>query len=149
LWAAFVFSIAMIGVGITNSFWVALILLLIAMAASGVNQPVRQALIHRLIPSDQRATIISFDSMIASGGGIIGQSSLGYLAQIRSFGSGYLFGGLFTGLVLPVWYLLRRQDDPSDYFAGERAGEDAACAAQGLPSVSGVDANPISSLATD
>jgi len=46
-----------------------------------------------------------------------------------------------------VWLLLRRRDDPADAFAGQRAGQDAICAAQGLPAVSAVDANPISSLA--
>jgi MFS family permease len=146
LWAAGVFSAAMIGVGVTRSFWVAVPLFLTAMAAVGVSQPVRQAIIHRLIPSDQRATIVSFDSMVASGGSVLGQSGLGYLAQMRSFGSGYVYGGLFTVLTLPVWLLLRRQNDPSDTFTGQRAGKDSPCAAQGLPAVSSVDANPISSL---
>jgi MFS family permease len=149
LWAAVVFSLAMIGVGLTTSFWVAVALILLAMVAAGVNQPVRQALIHRLIPSEQRASIVSFDSMVASGGSMVGQSGLGYIAQVRSFGSGYFFGGLFTGLVLPVWFLLRSRNDETDFFVGQRAGEDAVCAAQGLPSISAVDANPISSLISD
>lgn len=146
LYAAGVFSLAMIGVGLTSSFWVAVILMLVAMVAAGVNQPVRQAFMHRLTPSEQRATIVSFDSMVASMGGIIGQSGLGYLAQMRSFGSGYFFGGVFSSLVFPLWALLRKRNNEMDYFAGQRAGEDAVCAAQGLPAVSTVDAAPISSL---
>jgi MFS family permease len=149
LWTTAVFSIAMIGVGVTNSFWLAVALFLVAMAAIGVSQPIKQAIIHGLIPSEQRATIVSFDSMVASGGGVLGQSSLGYLAQMRSFGSGYISGGVFTGLIIPVWLLLRRQNDPSDYFAGQRAGQDSPCAAQGLPSVSSVDAKPMSNLAVN
>jgi MFS family permease len=149
LWAAAIFSIAMIGVGLTSSFWVAIFLLLLAMVASGVTTPVRQALIHRLIPSEQRATIVSFDSMVASGGSMVGQSSLGYIAQARSFGSGYFYGGLFTGLISLVWLLFRARNDASDFFAGQQAGEDAICAAQGLPSISAVDANPINSLISE
>jgi MFS family permease len=149
LWAAGVFSLAMVGVGLTSSFWVAVVLILVAMVANGVNQPVRQAFMHRLIPSEQRATIISFDSMVASGGGILGQSGLGYLAQVRSYGSGYFFGGAITGLVFPVWFLLRNRKNEMDYFAGQRAGEDAACAAQGLPAVSAVDATPVSSFSAE
>ncbi len=149
LWAAGVFSIAMVGVGLTNSFWLAVALLLVAMVASGVNTPVRQALIHRLIPSEQRASIVSFDSMVASGGSMIGQSGLGYIAQARSFGAGYFFGGMFTSLVIPVWFLLRHRKDESDFFAGQQAGEDAVCAAQGLPSISSVEVNPISSLVSE
>ena len=143
VWAAAVFSIAMIGVGLTTSFWVAVTLFLIAMISIGVSQPIKQAIIHALIPTEQRATIVSFDSMVSSGGSVIGQSGLGYLAQMRSFGSGYISGGIYTGLVLPVWLLLRRRNDPSDHFAGQRAGKDSPCAGQGLPTVSTVYTTPI------
>lgn len=139
LWASGVWTAAMILLGVVHSFWVALVLLLIAMVAFGVNQPVRQAFIHRSIPSEQRATIVSFDSMLTSLGGIGGQSGLGYLAQVRSIGSGYVTGGLVTGLALPVLFALRRRRAPADSFAGQAAGQDGASAVQGLPPVAAVD----------
>ena len=43
-------------------------------------------------------------------------------------------------LVLPVLYLLRRMDTPADTIVG-KAGKQGACAAQGIPSVSAIDAN--------
>ncbi|KAA3644634.1 MAG: MFS transporter [Chloroflexi bacterium] len=139
LWATFIISVAMVLVGVTGNFWVAVVVFLIAMAASGVYTPVRQAYIHQLIPSEERATMISFDSMVASAGSIFGQSGLGYLAQqVQSIGTGYITGGLYTLVALPILYALRRMDDPADAMIGP-AGADSGCAAQGIPQVSGVD----------
>ncbi len=141
LWAAGIHAAAILGVGITGSFEVAVVLYLIAMATTGVWTPVRQAYIHQIVPTEQRATVISFDSLVNSGGSVVGQSGLGYLAQIRNIGSGYIVGGLVTFLALPVIGLLRRRDDPADRIVGQ-AGKQAACAAQGLPTVGGVDTVP-------
>lgn len=140
VWSAAIQSIAAIGVGLSNSFWVALVMLLIMMGAAGVAQPVSQAFIHQMIPSGQRATIISFSSMFGSVGSVIGQAGLGRLAQARSLASGYMVGGLFTLLALPVLYALRRESVPADAIVGA-AGTQSACAAQGLPEVSAVDAS--------
>ncbi len=141
LWAAGIHAVAILGVGLTGSFGVAVALYLIAMATTGVWTPVRQAYIHQIVPTEQRATVISFDSLVNSGGSVVGQSGLGYLAQVRNLGSGYIVGGLVTFLALPVMGLLRRRDDPADRIVGQ-AGEQAACAAQGLPTVGGVDTVP-------
>ena len=139
LWAAGTFSAASVGVGLTGSFWVAVGLFVLSMLASGISTPVRQAYIHEVIPSDQRATIISLDSMVVSGGSILGQSGLGYLSQVGSIASGYVWGGLSTVTALPFIWMLRRMGEPADNIAG-KAGKESACAAQGLPEVSGVNA---------
>ncbi len=141
LWAAGIHAVAIIGVGLTGSFWIAVSLYLVAMATTGVWTPVRQAYIHQIVPTEQRATVISFDSLVNSGGSVFGQSGLGYLAQVRNLASGYLTGGLISALALLAIGLLRRLDDPADYITGQ-AGVQAACAAQGLPSVGGVDTLP-------
>jgi MFS family permease len=138
LWAAGVFALSSIGVGLVNSFWPAVALLLISMAATGVTTPVRQAYLHELAPSEQRAAIVSFDSMIGNSGGILGQAGLGYLSQVSSIPLGYVSGGLATGIVLPILAALRRLDEPADRIAG-RAGKQSPCAAQGIPSISNVD----------
>jgi hypothetical protein len=70
---------------------------------------------------------------------VVGQSGLGYLAQVRNLGSGYVVGGLSTILALPILGLLRRKNDNEDYFAGTPAGGQSACAAQGLPNIAAVD----------
>ena len=142
LWAAGIHSVAIIGVGLVNSFWLAVALYLLAMGTTGVWTPVRQAYIHQIVPSEQRATVISFDSLVASGGSVVGQSGLGYLAQVRNLGSGYVVGGLATVLALPIVGLLRRREDAEDYFEGSVTGQ-GACAAQGLPNVASVDTRAV------
>jgi len=139
LWAAGVSAIAIVGVGLTNSFWIAVGLYLVSMAAYGVITPVKQAYMHQIIPSEQRATVISFDSLLASGGSMLGQGGLGYLAQLRSLSTGYVTGGITTLFAIPLLYALRRLDTPTDYFVGN-AGQSGVCAAQGLPDVATVDA---------
>ena len=44
--------------------------------------PIRQAYINSLIPSQQRATILSFDSLMASSGGVWAQPALGRAADV-------------------------------------------------------------------
>ncbi len=142
LWAAGVQTAAAVGVGLADSFWLAVAMFLVMMAASGVITPVHQAYLNLSVPSEQRATVLSFDSMFQNGGGILGQIGLGTLARQRSIGAGYLAGGLATVLVLPILAVVRRLGGPADVIVGDKAGADALCAAQGLPSVSAVDATP-------
>jgi MFS family permease len=138
LWAAGIQTVAAVGVGLAGSFPLAVALYLVVMGATGVWGPVKQAYLHKLVPSEQRATVISFDSLAASGGSVLGQTGLGRIAQVHSFGAGYVVGGLATTLAWPAVILLRKRNDEADTIVGT-AGERGACAAQGLPEVSGVD----------
>ena len=138
LWAVVIQAISAVGVGLSDSFWPALIFFLIMMGATGVTQPVAQAYMHQMIPGEERATIISFNSMFSSIGSVLGQTGLGRMAQTRSIASGYVFGGLFTLLAVPVLVSLRHLEGKADQF-DEQAGTKSACAAQGLPGVSNVD----------
>jgi MFS family permease len=138
LWSAGIATLAAIGVGLATSFWPAVALLLVYMATTGVSTPVRQAYLHEVAPSEQRAAIVSFDSMFANSGGILGQAGLGYLSQARSIAFGYVVGGLATVLVLPLLLGLRRLHEHADRIIGE-TGRQSACAAQGIPSISSVD----------
>jgi MFS family permease len=140
LWAAGIQTIAAIGVGLVGSFWLAVVLYLVVMGTMGVWGPVRQAYMHQSIPSAQRASVISFDSLVSSGSSMFGQIGLGRIAQAQSIATGYVVGGFTTLLVLPVIVLLRRLDEPADIIVGT-AGKRGVCAAQGIPNVSAIDAN--------
>jgi len=136
-------SIAAVGMGFVTEFWQAAALLVLLGGALGVMGPVQQAFLHGLIPSEQRATVVSFGSMIGSVGGIGGQTALGHVAQQRSIADGYIVGGAASALALPILWALRRQDSVADVLTGStEAGQRAACAAQGLPEATGVDAVP-------
>ena len=138
LWATALGGLATIGVGLTGSFWVAVILLLVYMATTGVSTPVIHAYMHQVIPSGQRAAILSLNSMVGSGGGILAQTGLGYVSRVSSIASGYILGGAVSLLVLPLAGMLRRLQEPADVIVG-RAGLDSACAAQGIPDISGLE----------
>jgi len=148
LWsAALIQTAAILGVGLAASFWLAVVLYLVSMLAMGIWSPVRQAYLHRLIPSEQRATVISFDSLVNSSGSMIGQTGLGQLAQAQSYGAGYLVSGLTSALVWPLLGMLHRRDDEADVIL-HRAGQRGACAAQGLPCVAAVDSSARTGVST-
>ena len=140
--AAAVHTAAAVGVGLASSFPVAVAFFLVMMAATGVMGPVKQAYLHASIPSEHRATVISFDSMFQNGGGILGQIGLGSLSRSHGIGLGYVTGGLATVLALPMLWIVRRLGGEADHIEGENAGKKAPCAAQGLPEVSAVDSTP-------
>jgi len=122
--AVAVMSLATIMVGLTGSFWVAVGLFLLIMMMFGMMQPVKQSYLHSCIPSDKRATVVSFDSLVGSGGSVMGQMGLGWLSQNVSIASGYVVVGGFTLLAIPVLGLLRRFNEPADFFAPRHIGEE-------------------------
>ncbi len=138
LWAAGLQTSAAVVVGLATSFWVALPALLLMTSALGLNGPVRQAYVHALVPSAQRATVVSFDSMISGAGGVGGQVGLGALGQSRSVSAGYVVGGALTAIALPVLWAVRRLGGEADRIVGAAAGVEGSCAAPGLPSIATV-----------
>ena len=58
-------------------------------AAIGVTSPVHPAYLHQVVSSEQRATVVSFDSMVSNTGGVVGQIGLGALGQARSIASAF------------------------------------------------------------
>ena len=67
-------------------------------------EPVRRAYLNGMIPSQQRATILSFDSLINNAGGIVAQPALGRVADVYSYRTSYLLGGhrLGAGAAVPA-----------------------------------------------
>ena len=131
-------TVAAVVVGVAGSFWIALPALLVMTAGLGIASPVRQAYIHQLIPTERRATVISFDSMVSGGGGVVGQVGLGGLGQARSVASAFVVGGVATAAALPLLGAVRRLGGPQDRIAGQRAGVEGSCAGHGLPAVTTV-----------
>ena len=144
--AASISSLAAVTIGLTSSFTVAVACLLIVSAAMGVITPVRQAYLHQVTNSEHRATVISFDAMVSSVGGVGGQVGLGAVSDARSFSAGYVVGGAVTSLAIPTWMILRRLGGAADQLGpSSDAGIDAACPA-GLPRQTGLDAVPVPAL---
>lgn len=141
-------TVAAVTIGVTSHFAVAVAGLLVVAGAMGVIMPVRQAYLHGVTVSEHRATVVSFDAMVASVGGVGGQVGLGAIADNRSFGAGYVVGGAITGLAVPVLLLVRRLGGPADSIAGDdvEAGVEGSCPS-GLPRGTGVESIPVSVVA--
>ncbi len=125
-------SVALLVMGTTGSFWVAVPAFLIVTGAMGVITPVRQAYVHHVAPTEHRATVISFDAMVGSIGGAGGQLGLGRVADANGFAVGYVTGGVMTVIAWPLLWGVRRRGGAEDVIAGSSLRE-GTCAAQGLP----------------
>jgi MFS family permease len=76
--------------------------------------PIRQAYLNGLIPSQQRATILSFDASMSSAGGVWSQPVLGRTADAWGYGASYLAAAAITTLALPFLALTRRENAAAD-----------------------------------
>ncbi len=138
IWGAAIQTIGAVVIGLSSSFWLAAGALLFVTGAMGVMGPVRQAFIHQLIESKERATIISLDSMLSGLGSSLSQPALGHLAQKSSYSMGYIIGGVATIIVWPVLYAVRKINSHADQIIGSKATLKESCP-RGLPKISGVD----------
>ena len=114
LGAAVVQTLAAMAIGLAGSFVLAFTALAVYSVAAGTFAPVKQAYLHESIPGPQRATLVSFDSLVGNAGSIVGQVGLGYVSRERGIADGYVLGGAVTVLVLPLLWLLRRIDGAAD-----------------------------------
>lgn len=101
-------------IGLVESFWAVIALIVVWGLLFAATLPIRQAYLNGLIPSRQRATILSFDSMMSSTGGVWTQPLLGRAADAWGYAPSYLIGAGISILALPCLVLSRRQNAPAD-----------------------------------
>ena len=103
-------SAAILGLlALVGSFWLALALLVVWGLVFAANMPIRQAYLNDMIPSQQRATVLSFDSLMGSSGGVVIQPVLGKAADATSYGTSFAFGALFQLLAVPFLFRSRHE----------------------------------------
>ncbi|MGQ0551422.1 MAG: MFS transporter [Armatimonadota bacterium] len=101
-------------IGLVSGFWVALTLLGLWAIVFAATMPVRQAFINGLIPSEERATVLSSDNLLSSSGGVVVQPILGKVADAWSYSTSYVVGAGVELLALPFILLARREHTASD-----------------------------------
>jgi predicted MFS family arabinose efflux permease len=117
-------------IGLVSAFWVALVLIAVWALIFAFEAPIRQAYINGLIPTDQRATVLSFDALMGSTGGVVAQPALGRVADVYGYPASYLVSAAVSALAIPFAVLARREHAPSDpIVAAEPAPEEGAEAA--------------------
>jgi MFS family permease len=100
--------------GWTSSFWVAIALLVMWGLTFSASVPMRQAYLNGLIPSEQRATVLSFDNLMASAGGVAAQPALGRAADVWGYPAAYVLSAVIQLAAVPFLALARRENAPSD-----------------------------------
>jgi len=98
----------------TSSFWVAISLLVVWAIFGAAATPMRQAYVNGLIPSEQRATVLSFDALMASSGGVVAQPGLGRVADVWGYSASYAVGAVISVVAMPFFMLARREKAESD-----------------------------------
>jgi MFS family permease len=95
-------------IGAMPNFWIATTLLVLWGLIFATVRPVRQAYVNELIPSEQRATVLSFDSLMGSSGGVVSQPILGRIADAGGYPLSYTWSAAIQVLSIPFIWLARR-----------------------------------------
>lgn len=103
--------------GLMPVFWIAVVVLAAWAMIGALSMPVRQSFINGLIPSDQRATVLSFDSLVGSAGGVVAQPALGRVADVGGYAASYIVAAGVQALAVPFIVLARRERAHSDPIA--------------------------------
>jgi MFS family permease len=112
--ATFATAGVLAALGLTNSFWVALVLLTFWAMIFAAEMPIRQAYLNDMIPSRQRATVLSFDSLMGSSGGVVIQPVLGKVADVYSYSTSLVTGALIQLAAAPFLLRSRQEGAPAD-----------------------------------
>ena len=108
-------------IGVTDNFWVVVVLITLWELMGYAAIPIRQAYLNGMIPSQQRATILSFDSLINNAGGIVAQPALGKSADVWGYRVSYLLSAAGTALALPFIARARQLNTSADLDTGPPA----------------------------
>ena len=121
LMATMISAVVLAAVGLMPRFWNAILLLAVWGLVFATVMPVRQAFVNQLIPSEQRATVLSFDSLMGSAGGVAFQPVLGRAADVWGYPVSYLWCAVIQAVAVPLMLLARREQAPSDPIRAEES----------------------------
>jgi len=107
-------ALVLIGLGFVQNFWFAVVLVALWGIASALDDPVHRAYLNDMIPSKQRATVLSFDSLMGSAGGVVFQPALGRAADVGGYGTSMIWSGVISAVAVPFVLLSRARQAPAD-----------------------------------
>jgi len=106
--------LVLVAIGLVESVWGVIALTVVWGLLFASAMPIRQAYLNGLIPSRQRATILSFDSLMDSTGGVWAQPVLGRAADAWGYAPTYVMSAGISALAIPFLALSRRQNAAAD-----------------------------------
>jgi MFS family permease len=110
-------------IGLVPSFPVVIACLILWGLMFAALTPVRQAYLNGLIASRERATVLSFDNLFASSGGVVSQPALGKIADVWGYPPSYLVCAIIQALGLPFLAAARRTRAGADRIASGEGAE--------------------------
>jgi MFS family permease len=109
-------------IGLIPTFAAAVTLLVLWGLMFAAMTPIRQAYINGLIVSEERATVLSFDSLLGSSGAVVVQPLLGRAADVWGYPMSYACSAAIQALAVPFFMLARRERAKSDPLKKEEGG---------------------------
>ena len=108
-------SVILALIGLFPSFWIVIVLLASWALLFAAVTPVRRAYLNGLIESKERATVLSFDSLLGSLGAVIcsADSRVGCEDTWR-YPASYIASAAIQTLSIPFIWLARREEAPTD-----------------------------------
>lgn len=122
-------SISLFLIAIAGNFWIVLFLLAAWAIVFAATSPIRQSYVNGIVPSKQRATVLSADNLLASAGSAVSQPGLGKVAEVWGYPASYLGSAVIQILALPFLMLAKREKVKSDVIHGEEAAPAAQATA--------------------
>jgi MFS family permease len=111
-------AVLLASMGFVPHFWPVIVLLVLWGLMYAAVTPVRQAYLNGLVASQERATVLSFDSMLGSSGAAVVQPALGKAADAWGYPASYICCAAIQALAVPFVLLARRQQVEADTITG-------------------------------
>jgi MFS family permease len=105
---------ALLAMGLVPRFEVVLAALVAWALLFSALRPIRQAFLNGVVPSAERATVLSSDNLLGSLGGAVAQPALGRVADVWGYPTSYVAASVVEVLAAPFLLLARRERAPSD-----------------------------------
>jgi MFS family permease len=104
----------LVGIAHVSGLALAIGLLVVWGMAFAIGMPVRQAYVNGIVPSAQRATVLSSYNLMESAGGVLAQPALGRVADVRGYPAAYMACAVIELASIPFLLLARRERAASD-----------------------------------
>lgn len=104
LLAVFVFGVATVVLGLTRSYWLAFVALLILAGADMVSVYIRGALVPLVTPDEKRGRVMAVENVFIGASNELGAFKSGLMAQAIGTPATVIGGGVATIAIVGIWW---------------------------------------------
>lgn len=101
-----VFGAATVVLGVTRSFWIAFVALLVLHGADMISVYIRSTLVPQLTPDEKRGRVLAVENVFIGGSNELGAFRAGAVAQVAGVQATVIAGGLATLAIVGLWSVL-------------------------------------------